>query len=333
MSPITRGPKKETLLANTSTVVRQRTLDKPNVLADNKPGMVGSQKFLVLTFQNRQIHYFREGPMRTVFSRTSYFIIKSGPIESFSNVFYTYGPNHPHIRLNRPYMADHIRFSIQQPPFGYLLRRMFSEDAFLNDVSRLASISEEQRVQISEFLRTQTFADIETLQDSLENALVVDAAKIATTLSKLSSMFRESDTSKDSSFDAFIAAMDSSKIEEQIKDEIQKTVRILCVDPQSLDLQQKAERLATATGSTIDNLEIVTDIRPIFTIDGDKIVGAIPYFTLRIEYDDGESKKVDLHLSDENIDRLKVVVDRAICKRAAMEQAIKETPNWSKPRI
>jgi len=210
---------------------------------------------------------------------------------------------------------------------------MFNEDAFVKDVSRLASISDDQRGIVSSLLNREVFANSDTVVSALSEANVEDPKRIAGVLQKLSAMFRESNLEKDEAFDAFSNALSSSKVDESKRQSLQDAFRDLCLVPTALDLQQKAESLASATGCTVGALDIVCDIRPIFNVEGDKIVGAIPYFTLRVEYDDGESQKIDLHLSNENIDRLKDVVDRAICKREVMEATVASMPEWSSPRL
>lgn len=210
---------------------------------------------------------------------------------------------------------------------------MFGEEAFVRDVSRLSEITDTQRAQIAGLLGKRSFADMSAILHAAKAADVSEPSTVADTLHRLSSMAREANVEKESAFKAFAAALASSRVEKEKHDSIQQTFKELCLNPQSLDLQQKAERLATATGCSVDDFEIVCDIRPVFSIEGEKIVGALPYFTLRVEYDDGESQKIDLHLSSENLDRLKQVVDRAICKRGVVKDSIAEMPNWSEPEI
>ncbi|MFC1759114.1 hypothetical protein ACFL2H_10165 [Planctomycetota bacterium] len=230
-------------------------------------------------------------------------------------------------------MAEHYRVSIPQPPFSFLIRRMFGEEAFVRDVQRLSAISDTQRAQIAESLGERTFADMSALLYAVSVAGVSEADDVADTLHRLSLMSRQSDTKKESAYNAFSIAIASSSIEKEKHDPIRQAFKELCLDPRSLDLQQKAERLATATGCSIDDFGIVCDIRPVFNVEGDEIVGALPYYTLRVEYDDGETQKIDLHLSNENLDRLKKVVDRAVNKRDVLKDAITAMSGWSEPEI
>ncbi|QDV57000.1 hypothetical protein [Rosistilla oblonga] len=230
-------------------------------------------------------------------------------------------------------MAEHFRFTIPQPPFAFLIRRMFSEDAFVRDISLLGDVTTEQRSQVATALAGETFANSETIDSALRQSGVNEPKKVASVLQRLSVMFRESETEKEEAQDAFSSALSSSEIGETKRESIQSAFRELCLAPVALDLQKKAERLSSATGCAVEGLDVVCDIRPIFNPEGERIVGAIPYFTLRIEYDDGESQKIDLHLSNENMDRLKEVVDRAICKRDVMESTIASMKDWSRPRV
>ncbi len=142
-------------------------------------------------------------------------------------------------------------------------------------------------------------------------------------------MVQESDLQKEEAFDAFSVVLKASEnVEEDKKQLVLEAFHDLCLLPESLSLQKKAKGLQRQQVVQLRIWTSFCDIRPIFNVAGEKIVGAIPYFTLRVEYEDGESRKIDLHLSNEDIVRLKEVVDRAICKREAMESTIKAVPGW-----
>ena len=215
-------------------------------------------------------------------------------------------------------MPERFRVTFEQPPFGYVIRKMIGESSFVEDVSQLATISDEQVENVSEKLSGIKFADKKTFNQILADANVSDADEVTGTLYRLGSMVRESSTSKASALEAFVEALKQTELEANEQAKITNVFDGLCLKPNSFDLQKKAERLAHSTGCKVESLGIVCDIRPIFDSDHKAIVGTLPHFVLRAEYDDGESQLVDLRLSDGQLDELKAEVDKAIRKRCLL---------------
>lgn len=230
-------------------------------------------------------------------------------------------------------MPERFRVTFEQPPFGYVIRKMIGESSFVDDVRKLATISEEQVANVADKLAGIKFADKKTFNQILSDADVSDADDVAGTLYRLGSMVRESSTSKASAQEAFIDALKQTDVEEKEQAKITNVFDTLCIKPHSFDLQKKAERLAQSTGCKVESLGIVCDIRPIFDSDHKAIVGTLPHFVLRAEYDDGESQLVDLRLSDSQLDELKVEVEKAIKKRDVLLETLNKETSWEIPRV
>ncbi len=225
-------------------------------------------------------------------------------------------------------MAERFRVSFPQPPFGFLIRQMFGESSFRDDVKLLGDIAADQRTTVKKVLDKATFANRSTFRDAVAAAGVEDAEEVTGILYRLASMVREADTTIPGAKSVFESALEKSDIDESHHAAIINAFDELCLKPRSLDMQTKAERLASATGYSIESLSIVCDIRPVFDGSHDAIVGVLPYYTMRIEYDDGESQKIDLRLTDHGLENLGKEVDRAVRKRAVMNKAMESNKSW-----
>jgi hypothetical protein len=76
----------------------------------------------------------------------------------------------------------------------------------------------------------------------------------------------------------------------------------------SLDLRYDYENLTRSTN-------VLTDVRPIFDDDADRVIGAIVSFTLRLNYENGDStRSLSLAMDAEDITRLQRQCERALKK-------------------
>lgn len=77
----------------------------------------------------------------------------------------------------------------------------------------------------------------------------------------------------------------------------------------------KALNLAYDYADILQNVKILTDIRPVFKEDASDILGAIVSFTLRLYLDGREgSKSLSIALDKEDVEKLKQICERALEK-------------------
>jgi hypothetical protein len=101
--------------------------------------------------------------------------------------------------------------------------------------------------------------------------------------------------------------------------------RILKQNP-AIDLQAKAEGLAIRTGSTVDDISLVCDLRPVFDEKRERVEGMIPLTTLLLSVtrNDGESLVLESILTELEVARLCEEADRARKKLLTLKKLLAE---------
>ena len=107
-----------------------------------------------------------------------------------------------------------------------------------------------------------------------------------------------------------------------IKERLLQLIR----DYPALKRFRKARRLITLTGSRVQEIEILCDIRPVFDEDRKKIEGMIPLTTLKMAYEgqDEESKVVEVLLSPEMLDKILSEAQKAKQKLTTLQNLVSE---------
>jgi len=86
----------------------------------------------------------------------------------------------------------------------------------------------------------------------------------------------------------------------------------------SIRLTSKAIELAYDYANLVRQSKILTDIRPLYDEEGDKIEGAVVSFTLRLRYDSAsEEHEISLAMDFDDITALKAKCERALRKASA----------------
>jgi hypothetical protein len=71
---------------------------------------------------------------------------------------------------------------------------------------------------------------------------------------------------------------------------------------------------------------ILTDVRPVFTTEGDVPSGAVLVYTLRVDsHKLGRDESLSFAMDDRDLERLKRVVDRAVEERASVKRLLEST--------
>jgi hypothetical protein len=95
-------------------------------------------------------------------------------------------------------------------------------------------------------------------------------------------------------------------------------------------LSEKARRITHLYEGVFLNAEMLTDIRPVFTIKGDRIVEMVVQHKLMITEHNSEHQNVDHHfvLDARDVINLKMACERAIQKAQALKDAFADSP-WT----
>ncbi len=92
---------------------------------------------------------------------------------------------------------------------------------------------------------------------------------------------------------------------------------------------RKAERLTRAHENVLFEAKVMTDIRPVFNVAGDKILHTVITHSLLIDYVEGNQfAKIELGLDAAELTELRKVLERAEQKALTLREALKEVP-WA----
>jgi hypothetical protein len=101
-------------------------------------------------------------------------------------------------------------------------------------------------------------------------------------------------------------------------------LRALAAEPIGLAKQYKARQLVDATGSELDEFQLICDIRPIFDHGRERIEGAVPLSVLRLDYSlpDGESAVVEVRVTEKQLEELGTSIATAKRKLTLIKELI-----------
>jgi hypothetical protein len=94
-----------------------------------------------------------------------------------------------------------------------------------------------------------------------------------------------------------------------------------------LNIRRKAEQLAHLHQNVLTSARLITDVRPVFDVPAQRILEALVFHTLFIEYSDGgqESKRIAFALDADDVAQLRHLCDRAELKAATWKATMAET--------
>jgi hypothetical protein len=92
---------------------------------------------------------------------------------------------------------------------------------------------------------------------------------------------------------------------------------------ETLLAQEKIRKLTYAHQNLLTSAKLVDDLRPIYNNDGTKIVHVILTYSLLIEYNDGEPRRIELALDAADVADLKRACERAQRKTIAAKELVK----------
>lgn len=220
---------------------------------------------------------------------------------------------------------------ISPPPGSALwqLERVAKSDAFVRDARRLVGIPESAfSAALAEVNTAQGFMGLKTLSVSIA-AHVPDSGQIdalTNFLINLASLRRQADP--DEHYSERAASIIERALEEkleplQLQTFVNRLPALLLARP-PIERQLKAEEISERTGTTLEALHLVCDLRPVFDEAGASLEGLIPVTTLHIEYDaSGTTHVCDVRLSERQVAELAKDVERAQSKLRALRSFIR----------
>ncbi len=87
---------------------------------------------------------------------------------------------------------------------------------------------------------------------------------------------------------------------------------------------QKAQRLRSILGNSVQGIELICDARPVYNTARDAIEGLIPLTTMKIEYEgqDEETHEVEVMLTREDVNKVAEMVKKAQQKLEVLDRSI-----------
>jgi hypothetical protein len=88
------------------------------------------------------------------------------------------------------------------------------------------------------------------------------------------------------------------------RDQVADRIKALISNATGLAKQCKARQLVDATGSELEKIQVICDLRPIFDEDRKRIEGVVPLSLVRLEYKSltGDTEVVELRITEKQID-------------------------------
>lgn len=233
-------------------------------------------------------------------------------------------------------MAGRFQF-FGSPPFPILIDHLVGDEDFVNDAKRIIDIEEPSFEHLQErLIGITSFLDRATLTAEVESVLGKgkDATEVSRTIWRLSAMLRESEEPFSECVELLRSTIQEkmTALEPEHRTNLADRLERLAVNPTGLNRQFKARQVANFTGKELDDLNLVCDIRPVFSADRTNIDGAIVVTTLRLNLvDNGTSSSLDIRLTEEQLHDLFESVTVAEAKVTAIKGLLERksisTPN------
>lgn len=206
-------------------------------------------------------------------------------------------------------MASSRKLIFGNPPFKLLVGHLAQDEDFLEDARRVIQLDQDACNRLAAQLsKADAFLDLPSLVTQATAVLGEgdDARKLASIIYRIGGMLHDADMSANEAIAELGKAFEEkvSAIEPNDRQKLIERLTALAVEPIGLAKQYKARRLVDATGSELDAVQIVCDIRPVFDETRERIEGAIPLIQLRLEYSspDGESLVVEMRITEKQVD-------------------------------
>ncbi len=222
-------------------------------------------------------------------------------------------------------------FSIGGAPFSFLAEGLARNEAFLSDVKLILQIDDEDLDRLHDALsQEESFLDQGTLSKIVENTLEASesSSRISATIWQLSQVLHNADEQPEAAAAQLKEAIvkSSSGISETEGRKLGERLEKLAARPTGFARQSKAQRLSEATGAELEDLQIISDIRPVFNEDRSAIEAAVPVTTLRLDIVEsaGSPSTIEVRLTEQQVADLLMKAECAKTKIAVIKKTLRD---------
>lgn len=202
---------------------------------------------------------------------------------------------------------------------------VFASDGFVRDARNLMKVPSDKLAAIELGIDHAVFLDPEALESLIGEH--IEAEELRRSLQVLFvnlGRMRRSGPPDAAEFDSLLEealteALEKHFAEAELAEVVERVKRIAAARP-SLDRQHKAESLVGTTAPKLQNLHLITDLRPVFNEGRDAVEGMVPVATLCMTIDDrdGVPQVIRVNLSHSDLDDLCSKVELAQRKLLAL---------------
>jgi hypothetical protein len=187
-------------------------------------------------------------------------------------------------------MARAVLPCFTNPPFSVVADYLAKDEDFLADAAALVALEAPVCAALEEALAAEkSFLSRAKLRDIVQTVLSAEspsAKKISGFIWRLHrTIRRDSDEPMERSVALLRQSIEESseRFTPEQKKLLGNRIEKLIAVPAGLARQFKAEELAEATGTELEDLQLICDLRPVFNEERSDIEGAIPISTLKLD--------------------------------------------------
>ena len=196
------------------------------------------------------------------------------------------------------------------PPFSVIAEYLAKDEDFLADAHQVLGLEDSVcRALENSLAAEKSFLSFKRLNSVVQAVLGTEspeASKVSTFIWRLHrTIRRDSDETVERSVEILREAIgehsETLTVEQRklLADRIEKLVAV----PTGLARQYKAEKLAEATGTELEDLQVICDVRPVFNEERSEIEGAIPISTLKLDLlgPNGLPSRIEVRMTEEQV--------------------------------
>lgn len=208
------------------------------------------------------------------------------------------------------------------------LERLLHSAAFVEDAKQLAGISDEALEQTLNVIQNASgFVGARRLHDLIIGVIGdrPQSTSLVNFIVNFGEMRRDAEISADAFAESIIAGL-SPDLDDTVRKALESRLGRILTPIQGLERQAKAERVVRKTGAHLDEFAFVSDLRPVFDVNGESVDGLIPLTTLKlVVHRPGELSPtmVEAYLTEDELDEFSRGVERAKRKLQTLKQLVK----------
>lgn len=204
-------------------------------------------------------------------------------------------------------MSQKYTFTIDAPPIERVANHFLNDDEdFCRDLLELANIPDSVFEEFCTALEGYSaIATTPVLQELAAQAGIENTPKLAHLLESASRLVHRAYEPHKIATAKFLEMLSESRehgLDEATANKAKERLERAAFTG-GVAVARKAESLAKATGESLNKLDLICDLRPVFGIDRDEITSFLPVTTLHIEHS-GDSANLDIVLTLEQLDSL-----------------------------